>query len=44
LVLQRLLPGAVAEAMRRAFGLDKLFLDRVDATQRRAYNNRVRHR
>ena len=41
LVLQRLLPGAVAGAMRRAFGLDKLFVDRVDATQRRAYDNRV---
>jgi hypothetical protein len=38
LVLQRLLPS---EAMRRAFGLDKLFVDRVDATQRRAYDNRV---
>jgi hypothetical protein len=27
--------------MRRAFGLDKLFVDRVDATQRRAYDNSV---
>jgi short-subunit dehydrogenase len=44
LVLQRLLPGAVVEAMRRAFGLDELFLDRVDATKRRAYDDRVRPR
>ena len=42
LMIQRILPGAVADALRRAIGLDDLFTDRVDAAKRRSYEQRVR--
>ncbi len=42
LMVQRVLPGPVADALRRAFGLDDLFTERVDVVKRRAYEQRGR--
>jgi len=42
LMIQRILPGAVADALRRAIGLDDLFTERVDVAKRRSYDQRVR--
>jgi hypothetical protein len=42
LMIQRILPGAVADALRRAIGLDDLFTERVDVAKRRSYEQRVR--
>ena len=42
LIIQRILPGAVADALRRAIGLDDLFTERVDVAKRRSYEQRVR--
>jgi NAD(P)-dependent dehydrogenase (short-subunit alcohol dehydrogenase family) len=42
LVIQRGLPGGVADALRRSIGLDHLFTDRVDVAKRATYEQRVR--
>jgi NAD(P)-dependent dehydrogenase (short-subunit alcohol dehydrogenase family) len=42
LVIQRVLPGGVADALRRSIGLDHLFSDRVDVSKRAMYEQRVR--
>jgi short-subunit dehydrogenase len=42
LVVQRIVPGRVSEALRRAFGLDHLFTDAVDVEERKSYEQRVR--
>jgi hypothetical protein len=44
LMIQRILPGAVADTVRRAIGLDELFTERVDVAKRRSYQQRVRGR
>jgi NAD(P)-dependent dehydrogenase (short-subunit alcohol dehydrogenase family) len=41
LVIQRILPGSVADALRRSIGLDHLFTDRVDVGKRATYEQRV---
>jgi short-subunit dehydrogenase len=42
LVIQRILPGGVADALRRSIGLDHLFTDRIDVGKRATYEQRVR--
>jgi hypothetical protein len=42
LMIQRILPGAVADAVRRSIGLDHLFTDRIDVDKRATYEQRVR--
>jgi len=42
LVIQRILPGSVADALRRSLGLDHLFTDRLDVGKRAPYERRVR--
>jgi len=42
LVIQRILPGRVADALRRSLGLDHLFTDRIDVDKRATYEQRVR--
>jgi NAD(P)-dependent dehydrogenase (short-subunit alcohol dehydrogenase family) len=42
LVVQRILPGGVADALRRSLGLDHLFTDRIDVGKRATYERRVR--
>jgi NAD(P)-dependent dehydrogenase (short-subunit alcohol dehydrogenase family) len=41
LVIQRILPGGVADALRRSIGLDHLFTDRIDVGKRATYEQRV---
>jgi NAD(P)-dependent dehydrogenase (short-subunit alcohol dehydrogenase family) len=41
LAIQRILPGGVADALRRSIGLDHLFTDRVDVGKRATYEKRV---
>ena len=41
LMIERVAPRAVSEALERAFGLDHLFVD-VDAAERKSYEERVR--
>jgi NAD(P)-dependent dehydrogenase (short-subunit alcohol dehydrogenase family) len=40
--IQRILPGGVADALRRSLGLDHLFTDRIDVGKRATYEQRVR--
>jgi NAD(P)-dependent dehydrogenase (short-subunit alcohol dehydrogenase family) len=42
LMIQRILPGVVADALRRSIGLDHLFTDRIDVGKRATYEQRVR--
>ena len=42
LMIQRILPGGVADALRRSIGLDHLFTDRIDVGKRATYEQRVR--
>jgi short-subunit dehydrogenase len=42
LVIQRILPGGVADALRRSIGLDHLFTDHIDVGKRATYEQRVR--
>jgi len=42
LLIQRILPGGVADALRRSIGLDHLFTDRIDVGERATYEQRVR--
>ncbi|MBB5165353.1 SDR family oxidoreductase [Mycobacterium sp. AZCC_0083] len=42
LAIQRILPGGIADALRRSIGLDHLFLDRIDVGKRATYEQRVR--
>jgi NAD(P)-dependent dehydrogenase (short-subunit alcohol dehydrogenase family) len=41
LVMQRILPSGIAEALRRSIGLDHLFTDRIDVAKRATYEQRV---
>jgi short-subunit dehydrogenase len=41
LLIQRILPGRVADALRRSIGLDHLFTDRIDVGKRATYEQRV---
>jgi short-subunit dehydrogenase len=40
--IQRILPGGVADALRRSLGLDHLFTDRIDVGKRATYEQKVR--
>ncbi|MCW2587710.1 MAG: short chain dehydrogenase [Mycobacterium sp.] len=40
--IQRILPGGVADALRRSLGLDHLFTDRIDVGKRATYEHKVR--
>jgi NAD(P)-dependent dehydrogenase (short-subunit alcohol dehydrogenase family) len=42
LMIQRILPAGVADALRRSIGLDHLFTDRIDVGERATYEQRVR--
>jgi short-subunit dehydrogenase len=42
LMIQRVLPAGVADALRRSIGLDHLFTDRIDVGKRATYEQRVR--
>jgi len=41
LMIQRVLPGAVADTLRRSIGLDHLFIERVDVAKRRTYEQKM---
>jgi short-subunit dehydrogenase len=41
LMIQRILPAGVADALRRSIGLDHLFSDRIDVGKRATYEQRV---